>query len=224
MIQILVALLSASSCRIAADFTLSTVTADKGRMNMEVVRGKLYICYEPIVIFDVCEPLNQIMWIKPDTTDIYYPDENKLFRLLTNDSLPTQKTTIPQILDFDYERNLHRAGFKVNKSENKGDTLLLYWYHPKYTNLPKVITGSIDESFVLYRTSGKGWSIEFQLRGYEELNGKLIPHHLRSIVKKGKFLRTEELRLENIKTNTPLSSRLSNYKIPKDAETKVIDW
>lgn len=172
-------------------------------------------------MFEVFSPVSQLMWIKQDTVDIYYPEEKKLFRIISTDTLPTQNTSVSHMFNLDFEHQLHTAGFKVTKSENKGDTLLLYW---KKQNLPEIITGSIGEDFVLYRTSGRGWSLEVKLWDYRNIDGKRYPHLMRSKLKKGKLTRIEELRLKEVEVDVALPSYLADFKIPKDAEVKIVEW
>ena len=203
-----------------AEFTLTTTLTER-TTDTEVVRGNLYLLTGPVVLFQVSSPVNQLMWVRRDTTDIYYPEEHKLFRIISSDTLPNHHSTISQLFNFDFEHQLHAAGFKVTKSENKGDTLLLHW---KRQNLPEIVTGSIGEDFVLYRAGGRGWNLEVKLWDYRSIDGKRYPHFMRSTVTTGRFTKTEELRLANIETNQPLPRHLVDFKVPSDAEIKIVEW
>ncbi len=203
-----------------AQFTLTTRRTQR-TTTTEVAKGNLYSLKGQVLLFEVSSPVHQLMWIKKDTLDIYYPEEKKLFRIISRDTLPTSNSTVPQLFNFDFEHQLHAAGFKVTKSENKEDTLLLHW---KKQNLPEIITGSIGENFVLYRTSGRGWNLEVKLWDYRSIDGKRYPHFMRSTVTKGRFTKTEELRLAHIETNQPLPRHLVDFKVPSDAEIKIVEW
>ena len=218
----LLTLLFANSnhCSLTANFTLTTIIQERSTTT-EVVKGSLYLLDGPVMLFEVSSPVSQLMWIKQDTVDIYYPDEKKLFRIISRDTLPAQNTSVSKLFNLDFEHQLHAAGFKVTKSENKGDTLLLHW---KKQNLPEIITGTIGEDFVLYRTRGRGWSLEIKFWDYRSIDGKRYPHFMRSTVTKGRFTKTEELRLANIETNQPLPQHLAEFKIPSDAEIKIVEW
>lgn len=206
-----------------AEFTLTTTLTER-TTDTEVVRGNLYLLAGPVVLFQVSSPVNQLMWVRRDTTDIYYPEERKLFRIISSDTLPRHHSTISQLFNFDFEYQLHAAGFKVTKSENKGDTLLLHWKNPEVRASTEIVTGSIGENFVLYRTSGRGWSLEVKLWDYRNIDGKRYPHLMRSKLKKGKLTRIEELRLKEVEVDVALPSYLADFKIPKDAEVKIVEW
>ena len=207
-------------CTLKADFSLTTVITER-TTTTNVVKGNLYMLEGHVLLFEVSSPVSQLMWIKQDTVDIYYPDEKKLFRIISRDTLPAQNTSVSKLFNFDFEHQLHTAGFKVTKSENKGDTLLLHW---KRQNLPEIITGTIGEDFVLYRTRGRGWSLEIKLWDYRSIDGKRYPHFMRSTVTKDRFTKIEKLRLAHIETNQPLPRHLVDFKVPSDAEIKIVEW
>ncbi len=206
-----------------AEFTLTTTLTER-TTDTEVVKGNLYLLTGPVVLFQVSSPVNQLMWVRRDTTDIYYPEEHKLFRIVSRDTLPTSNSTVPQLFNLDFEHQLHATGFKVTKSENKGDTLLLHWNNPEVRASPEIVTGSIGKDFVLYRTSGRGWSLEVKLWDYRSIDGKRYPHFMRSTVTKGRFTKTEELRLAHIQMNQSLPRHLAEFVIPEDAEIKITEW
>lgn len=210
-------------CALKADFTLETIITER-TTTTEVVKGSLYMLEGPVLLFEVLSPVSQLMWIKTDTVDIYYPEEKKLFRIISRDTLPTRNTSVSHMFNLDFEHQLHAAGFKVTKSENKGDTLLLHWNNPEVRASTEIVTGSIGENFVLYRTSGRGWSLEVKLWDYRNIDGKRYPHLMRSKLKKGKLTRIEELRLKEVEVDVALPSYLADFKIPKDAEVKIVEW
>jgi outer membrane lipoprotein-sorting protein len=221
-------LTSVNQCLLSSQFTLSTITVDK-TTTKEVVKGNLYVVDEQMVLFEVSSPVNQLMWIKRDTVDIYYPDKQKLFRILSHDTLPTQNTAISGVLNMDLERQLHLAGLKVLKAEKSADTFLFYWEFKEISRnsrkMPEIVTGRIGQDFVLYRTQTKGFKLEFQLGKYETISGgKRYPSFLRSTVQQGKTKRIEELRLKGVKTNASLPDHLVDFKIPQDAEIKIVEW
>jgi len=221
-------LLAANTCLLQAQFTLSTITVDK-ETTKEVVKGNLYVVDEQMVLFEVSSPVNQLMWIKRDTVDIYSPNEQKLFRLLPHDTLPTQNTAISGVLNVNLERQLHLAGLKAVKAEKSADTFLFYWEFKEISRnsrkMPEIVTGRIGQDFVLYRTEAKGFKLEFQLGKYETISGgKRYPSFLRSTIQQGKTKRIEELRLARLKINTPLPERFVDFKIPEDAEIKIVEW
>ncbi|TKJ42666.1 hypothetical protein CEE36_07130 [candidate division TA06 bacterium B3_TA06] len=224
-ISFLVVLLAVnpSYTELQAQFTLTTIFTQRSTRK-EVVKGNLYAPKEGVLLFEVSSPVHQLMWIKKDTLDIYYPEEKKLFRIISRDTLPTSNSIAPQLFNLDFEHQLHAAGFKVTKSENKGDTLLLHWNNPEVRASTEIVTGSIGENFVLYRTSGRGWSLEVKLWDYRNVDGKRYPHLMRSKLKKGKLTRIEELRLKEVEVDVALPSYLADFKIPKDAEVKIVEW
>lgn len=213
-------LLSQNPAVFSADFTLSTSITDS-KTTREVVRGNLYSLENSMLIFEVSSPVNQLMWIKKDTVDIYYPEEKKLFRILTRDTLPTANTSVSHFLSYDLEYRLHRAGFVTLKAIYKGDTVFHYW---EKKGFPEIVTGSVEDDLVLYRSSGRGWSLEFKTWDYRQVEGKRYPHFLRSTVTKGRVKRVEELRLANIQLNRPLPGHLAASNIPGDTEVKIVEW
>ena len=160
------------------------------------------------------------MWIKRDTTDIYYPEEKRLIRILSKNTLPTSNTTLTRLLNFDLEHRLHLAGFTTLKATYKDDTVFHYW---EKQNFPEVVTGTIGDDLVLYRTKGRGWNFELKLWDYESLEGKRYPHFLRSRVTAGGVTKTEELRLMNIQPHKNLPQHLADFAIPSDARVETIE-
>jgi len=224
-ISLLITLLvvNPSYTELQAQFTLTT-RRTQHTTTTEVAKGNLYSLKGQVLLFEVSSPVHQLMWIKKDTLDIYYPGEKKLFRIISTDTLPTQNTSVSRMFNLDFEHQLHAAGFKVTKSENKGDTLLLHWNNPEVRASPEIVTGSIGEDFVLYRACGRGWNLEVKLWDYRGIDGKRYPHFMRSTVTKGRFTKTEELRLAHIQTNQPLPRHLVEFVIPEDAEIKTTVW
>jgi len=225
MCLLLTLLYCSSECQLQAEFTLSTITKHSNFTSKEVVTGHIYLLEEPMILFEVSSPITQLMWIKRDTVDIYYPEEHKLFRIISRDSLPSQKTTIPHILNLDLEHQLHLAGLRIKKEERKGDTTFLHWQvNPNDSHNAKpseIITGRVGEDLVVYRVKSKGIKIEFQFREYTTLEGKRYPTHLRSVVRNKREVRIESLHLKRIRVNTSLPSRLAKFEIPKDAVIKT---
>ncbi len=204
-----------------SDFTLTTTVVDN-KKTAEVVRGKLYLLEGPVVSFETTSPVNQLMRVTRDTTDIYYPKENKLFRIISKSSLPGANSSVSKVFDMDIEKQLHDAGLRVERSFKKGDTTLMRW---GASNSPEAITGRIGDDLVVFRTSGKGWAVELQLRDYRKIGDKRYPHHLRSIVTKPGLKKTEELRLENSKLNTPLPARFDeDWAKYQGVEIKTVEW
>jgi hypothetical protein len=228
MLSLLISLflLSTDHCLVQSSFTLTNITIDKGNTEKEVIRGNLYLLDDPAILFEVTSPLSQLMWIKRDTTDIYYPDENKFFRILSHDTLPTTSTTVSQMMNFDFEHRLHEAGLKIVSVNMIGDTLFFHWEPKKKTlvKFPEIVTGSIGDNLVVYRGKGKGWSLELKLADYVRLKGRRTPLFMRSKLVKGKLTRIEELRLADAATDKSLPEHLRDYPIPEDAETKVVEW
>lgn len=212
--------LNTGPCLLQSQFTLSTTTVNR-TTTREVVQGNLYSLENSVVIFEVSSPVNQLMWLKKDTVDIYYPEENKLFRILTRDTLPGANTSVSRFLNYDLEHRLHRAGFVTLKATYKADTVFHHW---EKKGFPEIITGNVDEDLVLFRSSGRGWSLEFKTWDHREIEGKRYPHFLRTTVTRGRTKRVEELRLASILLNRPLPERLAGFSIPPDAEVKRVEW
>jgi hypothetical protein len=211
-------IISARTCDFSGEFTLTTTVSER-TADTEVVSGKLYTLEEPSVIFEVLSPIKQLMWVKRDTTEIYYPDEKKFFRIISTDTLLTTNSNVTQLFNFDLEHQLHLIGFKTFKAMYNGDTVFHYWEKENY---PKVVTGTIGDDLVIYQTSERGWSLEFSLWDYRNIDGKRYPHSMRSTVKIGKNSRSEELHLEAVQRNQPLPKYLAELTIPTDVEVKVI--
>lgn len=212
---------SDQACLFKSDFTLTTTTFEK-KKTVEVVRGKLYLVEGPVILFETSSPVNQLMRIRHDTTDIYYPEENKLFVLISKGNIPGKNTSISGVLELNIEKELHDAGFRVERPFKKGDTTLLRWQAP---DQPGIITGSIGEDLVILRTSGKGWAVELQFRDYRQIGGKRYPLHLRSIVTKPGIKKMEELRLEKPLLDAPLPDGYrEDWTKREGVEIKTVEW
>lgn len=202
------------------NFTLTTIIVDN-TTRIDVVRGRLYIIDNQSQLFEVTTPLHQLMWVKKDTVDIYYPDENKFFRILSHDTLPSQTTQISQVFNISLEHQLYRAGFDIIRTETSHDTLFFHW---EKNGMPKVTTGVINDDLVVYRSSGLGWAIEFKFWDYRNVGGNRYPHMLRSMIKSGRVVKTEQIQFIEMQRNQPIPQHLSELTIPDDVEIKITEW
>lgn len=206
---------------IAGDFVISTLIIEK-KKSLDVVQGKFYLAEPHCLLFETSSPVHQLMKIRYDTTEIYYPEEAKLFRIVYKKGVPDENLSLTDIFNTDIEKALHDAGLRVDKFFNKGDTVFMNWsgHSPG-----SVTTARVNDNLVLCRTKGKNWSLDLEMRNYRNLNGKSYPEHMRSIVKTKGFEKIEELRLGDVKTGITLPDVFfENWCTIPGIVLKAVDW
>jgi len=193
----------------------------------EIVRGISYYKAPQRLFIEVQYPLKQIMIVDKDILTIYYPVDNKAFRIKSKGPIPMPFIqAILSAMKDDY--GLSEVGYNLTKTEKKGNTLYTYWDPPKEhkKQMGRFILG-IDNGLLNYSEAlnpkGKTVVKSFYQK-HIEFNGKHFPLEARSEIIEGSKRTEEYVTYSDVKFNVPLPQEVSSFRIPDSVPIKEIEW
>ncbi|MBN2357698.1 hypothetical protein JXO59_16415 [candidate division KSB1 bacterium] len=226
----LLSLLSTGGYSVKAQ-VIETVTVDFTKISTrhvetDTVRGK--ICYQDgKITLKVVDPLQQWMVLHDIQTLIYYPQESRAIRIISENtaSLPFFQSFLS--LGQDYN-NLEKLGFVINKTESRGDTLISYWS-------PAKTKKGQGGQFILKVGKNRLYVSEFKdfhrnlfyRTVYDDFfvfGRNNIPLRMTSHYKSDRDTRTEMILFENPVINQTLPDEFLQFDIPASTEIKEIKW
>jgi len=199
---------------------------EKGRR--EIVKGKIYYQFPSKTVIKVIEPINQQMIVKEKEMIIYYPENQKAFRITSSlypFSMPFFQAFIGVVKE-DY--GLTEMGYTLKNYERKGDTLISYWSPPK--NLSKLL-GEITLEY----KENKLTRLEIRAPKGNLISQTLFKNHIiyGSIwfpleISISRYLNSgpsfEKVVYSNPQFNAPLPPEIVNFKIPANVKVKEVEW
>lgn len=194
---------------------------------IEAVKGAIFYQKGGRLTLEVNFPLNQIMLIDGKSMLIYYPDENKGFRIESR--FPFSLPLIgPVLLSLNHPSELSKLGFKLLKYEEDSGKLYTYWEPPKgrKKELGLLILGVEGEKLFYTETQGSDGRplLRTWYHKHIEYKGRFIPVDFsteREI--NGRGVR-EHIVFSDVKLNSPIPERVLNFRIPEAAKVKEIRW
>jgi outer membrane lipoprotein-sorting protein len=193
----------------------------------EIVKGIAYYSSPQRVFIEVQQPLKQIMIVEKNVLTIYYPAENKAFRIKSKGPIPMPFIqAILSAMKDDY--GLTEMGYNLAKHEKKGNILYTYWDPPKEhkKELGRFILGT-ENGLLNYAEAldPKGETIIKSFYGkHAEFNGKHFPLEARSEIFEGSKKNEEYVTYSEVKFNVPLPKEVINFRIPDSVPVKKIEW
>lgn len=193
----------------------------------EIVKGRAYYQSPQKLFVEVQEPIDQIMLIDGGVMLIYYPVEQKAFRIKSKAlfSMPFIQAILSVMKD-DY--GLTEIGYTLSKHEKKGDTLYTHWNPPRKLkkHLGKFTLGTANGVLVYAEARNpKGKTVvKSSFSKHVELAGKQFPLEVRSEIfdKSG---RTEEfVSYSDVKLNIPLPEKVTSFKLPDSIRVDEVEW
>lgn len=190
------------------------------------IRGNFYFLGSNKMHIEVNYPLHQIMIIESNITTIYYPDSREGVRL--ESANPVVLPLVPGLMmavRSDY--GLSDAGFKLDRQEMRGDTLVSFWLHAKQPDKVGVfrIAECNDRLVYSHFTAVKN-QIENKTTFSNHVlrKGISLPTHIVSIGKSPNGNSHEKIILENLRVNEPISASVQHFRIPADARIENKKW
>lgn len=215
-----------------AGSVLSTAVADFQREcsdgpGTERISGIVYYQGPEKVLVQVQRPVNQIMVVTGNRLIIYYPDDNRAFRITSRGpvSLPFAQI-FTSIAKEDY--GLSDLGYVLANSEFRGDTLFTYWHPPVRAKnlLGESVLGEVYEKLVYVETRGPKGQLMSRSRLSEhlDLQGLYFPGEVLTEVHADFGISTERTVYENVELNVDLPEWVTGFSIPDSADVKEIEW
>lgn len=193
----------------------------------EIVKGIAYYQAPLKVFIEVNEPVKQIMVVDGEVMLIYYPVEQKAFRIKAKGLIPMPFIqNILSIMKDDY--GLTETGYTLTKHERKGDTLYTYWTPPRKLKkyLGKFILGTADGVLVYAEAKnpkGKTAAKSFYKK-HIELAGKQFPLEVRSEIFGGPKRTEEFVTYSEVEFNISLPDRVTSFKLPDSVPVDEVEW
>jgi hypothetical protein len=215
-----------------SETTLTTFIAEFERTTIEdgtpeITKGNIYYQERGKITLEVNFPLNQIMVIDDKLMLIYYPHENKGFRIKSKFLMPPPfVNVIPSFVKPD--SGLSELGFKLVRHEKKDGKLYTYWEPPKKKRKELGL-------FILCIDSDKPVYAEAQLPDgtpavktwyykHVEYKGRFIPVDFYSENKTGGKTITEHVIFTKVEFNLPIPEYILSFNIPETALVKEVQW
>lgn len=200
----------------------------KDKNKIEITKGDIY--YESMfkkVVIKVDYPINQWMILKGNETIIYYPNELKAFRIISQNpvSIPFFQAFI-QVIKEDY--GLSDFGYTFTSFTKEKNILVSYWHPPNY--LSKFLgkfTLKFEDNKIIY--------VEIENANGEVLSEAYFKNHVLygatyfpleiTIVKNARINSiVEKIIYKNPQFNSPIPQEVNSFKIPDGVKVKELRW
>jgi outer membrane lipoprotein-sorting protein len=192
----------------------------------KITRGNIYYIAPQRIILHVEDPVKQHMLIANDTLLIYYPEENRAFRFLGENPF-VMPLLYAFIGFFKEDYGLPKAGYKLDKSERKGDTLVVFWTLPKAAEdvLGKIAIGKTKETVVFIEVRDKDDHLRMRtdFKDYRKYSRGYFPSTVLSEQYFDDNRISESINFTNPEFDVELPKELIDFEIPdslKIIETK----
>ncbi len=181
------------------------------------------------VVVEVTEPLKQIMIVKDNVLEIYYPVEQQAFRFISQGrvSLPFVESIIQST---QAEYGLTAVGYSLERHEIVHDVLYTYWTPPKKAKdkIGAVILGLRDDRLLSTEVKNpKGDTIaNSQYQNHNIVGMNFIPMTVTSKTygANSEVFQHERIAYSNPRSNAETPSPMLNFTIPESVQVKVVKW
>ena len=222
-------------CRAVHAAPLKTLSLDftrelTERGKTERTTGTLHYDAEAArVVVQVQEPILQIMLVKDQVMEIYYPVENQAYRFIFKGRIPLPFVeSIIQSTQVEY--GLTALGYSLDKHEIAKDVLYTYWTPPEKAKdkLGTIILGSRDGLLISTeaKASNDHLTAKSLYRNHTKLGNSNIPMEVsyKLYNPKSEVLEYEQIIYSNPQLNVEPSNPIFEFEIPKSVVVKEFKW
>ncbi len=200
------------------------------RGKIETTAGTLHYDVQAArVVVEVTQPLQQMMIVKNNVLEIYYPVEKQAFRFTSEGRIPLPFVeSIIQSTQAEY--GLTAIGYTLDRHDVVDEVLYTYWAPPKEAKdkLGTVILGMHDDRFISAEVKNPEGHIIGRSRyeNHSRIGTNYIPMTITSSVysEKSEVLQYERVVYSNSQVNTQHTKAILNFTIPESVEVKEIKW
>ncbi len=181
------------------------------------------------VVVEVTKPVKQIMVVKDNVLEIYYPVEKQAFRFISEGRVPLPFVeSIIQTTQAEY--GLTAIGYTLDKHDVVEEVLYTYWAPPEKAKdtLGSVILGMHNDRLISAEIkSPAGYIIgRSRYQNHSKIGINYIPMKVTSSTygTKSEVLQHEQIVYSNPEVNTKTSNPMLNFTIPESVEVKESKW
>ena len=180
-------------------------------------------------VVEVTKPVKQIMVVKDNVLEIYYPIEKQAFRFTSEGRIPLPFVeSIIQSTQAEY--GLTAIGYTLDKHDVVDAVLYTYWKPPEKAKdkLGSVILGMHDDRLISAEIKNpEGYIIgRSRYQNHSKIGTNYIPMEVTSSTygTKSEILQHEQIVYNNPQVNIETPNPILNFTIPKSVEVKEIKW
>lgn len=181
------------------------------------------------VVVEVTKPVKQIMVVKDNVLEIYYPVEKQAFRFISEGRVPLPFVeSIIQTTQTEY--GLTAIGYTLDKHDVVEEVLYTYWKPPEKAKdtLGNVILGMHNDRLISAEVKNpEGYIIgRSRYQNHSKIGINYIPMEVTSSTygEKSEVLQQEKIVYSNPQANIETPNPILNFTIPESIEVKEIKW
>ena len=181
------------------------------------------------VVVEVTKPAKQIMVVKDNVLEIYYPVEKQAFRFISEGRVPLPFVeSIIQTTQAEY--GLTAIGYTLDKHDVVEEALYTYWKPPEKAKdtLGSVILGMHNDRLISAEIKNpEGYIIgRSRYQNHSKIGINYIPMAVTSSTynAKSEVTQHEEIIYSNPEVNAKTPNPMLNFTIPESVEVKESKW
>ena len=181
------------------------------------------------VVVAVTKPVKQIMVVKDNVLEIYYPVEKQAFRFISEGRVPLPFVeSIIQTTQAEY--GLTAIGYTLDKHDVVEEVLYTYWKPPEKAKdtLGSVILGMHNDRLISAEVKNpEGYIIgRSRYQNHSKIGINYIPMAVTSSTydAKSEVIQHEQIVYSNPAVNTKTPNPMLNFTIPESVEVKESKW
>ncbi|MDE0401635.1 MAG: hypothetical protein OXL96_27895 [Candidatus Poribacteria bacterium] len=181
------------------------------------------------VVVEVTKPVKQIMVVKDNVLEIYYPVEKQAFRFISEGRVPLPFVeSIIQTTQAEY--GLTAIGYTLDKHDVVEEVLYTYWKPPEKAKdtLGNVILGMHNDRLISAEVKNpEGYIIgRSRYQNHSKIGINYIPMAVTSSTydAKSEVIQREEIAYSNPEVNAKTPNPMLNFTIPESVEVKESKW
>lgn len=181
------------------------------------------------VVVEVTKPIKQMMVVKENVLEIYYPIEKQAFRFIAEGRIPLPFIeSIIQSTQAEY--GLTAIGYSLDKHDIVDKVLWTHWKPPEKAKeqLGTIILGMRDDKLISAEVKDpKGHIIARSLyQNHKKIGIYYIPMTVTSSSygTKSEVLQREKIIYSNPQVNAKPQNPMFNFTIPESVKIKVVKW
>ncbi len=182
------------------------------------------------VVVEVVKPLKQIMIVKGKVLEIYYPEQKRAFRFISEGPIPLPFIeSILQATQAEYSLTA-LMGYTLDKHEVVDKVLYTYWNPPEKDKetLGPVILGMREDRLISAEVKNPlGYVVaRTRYKAHKEIGSSYIPMQVTASTygEKSEVLQHEKILYSKPQANVKPINPIFNFTIPASVAVKEMKW